>query len=302
MFGKLLVPLDGTPQAAAALPVARTLAHLTGGQIVLVRVTDDLGMAGARTYLADVADELRADDIPVQEFVAGGEAATEIGRLAQAQQVQLVVMVTRGRSGLERTVLGSVAERLVTRGSLPVVLFRPGAHPLGRLRTLLVPLDGSPGAAIALGVAVALARASGAHLELAEVVEPIPRYAYVDNYVDPAWDEEARQAAEVYLQSLAARLRRAGVQAEGHAILGPKVAEQIITEADRAEADLVVMSTHAHRGVTRALLGSVADAVVRTGTCPVLLIHQHSESRPPIDQAARTATDVPASASTQLSR
>jgi nucleotide-binding universal stress UspA family protein len=284
MLSKLLVPLDGMPQAAVAVRLAHTLAQLTRGQIVLVRISkDELGTADALAYLTQVADELRADGTAVQVQVEHGDTATQIERVAQAQHADVIVMATHGRSGVGRTVLGSVAERLVTRGSLPVVLVRPGAHPLGRLQTLLVPLDGSPGAGIALGMAVALARASGAQLTLTEVVEPIPRYAYVDNYVDPAWDEEARQAAEVYVQALAARLRRAGVQADGHAILGANVAEQLVSKADRVEADLVVMSTHAHRGVARALLGSVADAVVRTGNCPVLLIHQRAEPRPPTD-------------------
>jgi nucleotide-binding universal stress UspA family protein len=286
VFSKLLVPLDGTPRAAFALPVARTLAHLTGGEIVLVRVTDDLARIDAHAYLTKVADELRANGIAVQVLVERGNPASEIGRVAQAQHADLIVLVTHGRSGLPRTVLGSVAEWLVTRASVPVLLLRPSERPLERLQTLMVPLDGSPGAGIALGMAVALARASGAQLSLAEVVEPIPRYAYVDNYVDPAWDEEALQAADVYLRALAARLGRAGVQALGHAILGAHVAEQLVAEADRVDADLVVMSTHAHRGVARVVLGSVADAVMRSGNRPVLLVHQHPEPRPPIDQPA----------------
>jgi nucleotide-binding universal stress UspA family protein len=95
----------------------------------------------------------------------------------------------------------------------------------------------------------------------------------------PHGDEEARLAAEGYLQRLAGRLQHTGVRAEGHAILAPDVAQELSAEADRTNADLVIMSTHAHRGLARALLGTGAEAVVRAGNRPVLLIHQHARSR-----------------------
>jgi nucleotide-binding universal stress UspA family protein len=292
MFSNLIVPLDGSPEAAEALHVARSLAHLTAGRIVLLRVTDEPGTVEARGYLAEVAADLESGGVSVSCVVEQGDAATRIERAARAQHADAIVMVTHGRSGVARKVLGSVAERLLTHGSVPLLLLRRGTRPLGQLRNMLVPLDGSPGAAVALGMAVALARASGAQLILSQVVEPIPHYAYVENYVDPSWDEEAERAADVYVQGLAARLHRLGVHVEGHAVLAPHVAEQLSAEAERTDADLVIMSTHAHRGVARALLGSVADGVVRSANRPVLLVHQHSRARLPVHDETGTAPAV----------
>lgn len=286
MFSSLVVPLDGSVQAAAALPVALSLAHLTAGRVVLVRVTDQSRTTEAQEYLAKVAVDLEASGISVSTIVEHGDPATAIEHAASAQRADAIVMVTHGRGGIARTVLGSVAEQLLTHASLPLLLLRPSTRPLEQLRRLLVPLDGSPGAALALSIAVRLSRASGAHVTLTQVIEPIPWSAYLENYVDPKLDDEALQAAEGYVQAVAARIQAAGISCEGRAILAPHVAEQLVAEAERTNADLVIMSTHAHRGIARALLGSVADAVARSAQRPVLLVHQHSGHRLPVNEAA----------------
>lgn len=292
MFKKVLVPLDGTSQAAAALPPARTIAHITGGSLVLLRVTDQEDRSGdPERYLRAVATELQ--DQSVECIVRHGRPAEEIVTVARDLHADLIVMATHGRAGIERFVAGSVAERVLTHSPSPLLLVRPGGKRVTHVKTIVVPTDGSAGAAVALGTALGLARASDARLVLVEAIEPIPVWVYgadsgmgvAPSYVDPAWDEEALSAADAYVQGLVSRLQAAGVQAEGRTVTGGAVTA-IEAVADEADADLVIMSTHAYTGPVRTLLGSTADALVRTAKRPVLLVRR--PSRVPDDEPANT--------------
>lgn len=141
---RLVVPLDGSPLAEAALPLATELAAATGAQLVLVRVEpwltvgsapygtvpeftkmEDDAAAAATDYLAGVRDRLPAD-LAVQTAVLRGRAATSLVDFALYEQADLTVMTTQGRGGLRRLVLGSVADHVV-RAGVPAVLVRPQA-------------------------------------------------------------------------------------------------------------------------------------------------------------------------------
>jgi nucleotide-binding universal stress UspA family protein len=96
-------------------------------------------------------------------------------------------------------------------------------------------------------------------------------------YYDPAWDDEALSAARTYVEGMLTRLRDAGVVANGDARMAPDIAGCIVEAAEQHTSDLVAMSTHALTGLPRAVLGSVADAVVRTAPCPVLLLRRGTQ-------------------------
>jgi nucleotide-binding universal stress UspA family protein len=285
MFSRILVPLDGSPESNVALPVARTVADATGASITLLRVLPSSTLPGDRLLASEatqaldrIVRELQGGDLKVDAHVCYGEAADEILNQLHAQSADLIVMRTHGRAGLERALLGSVAERVLTAGVVPAVFVRPGGRRISHIQTLLVPVDGSPGGAVALGIAVGLARATGATIKLLEIAVPIPLDAWAGyagmSYYDPAWDEEALASAQTYAQGLVTRLRASGLSADGEARMKPGVAETIVAVAEEVRADLIVMSTEALTGVARFLLGSVADAVVRTAHCPVLLLHR----------------------------
>jgi nucleotide-binding universal stress UspA family protein len=281
MFTKLLVPLDGSPLAAAALPTARTLATSLNASILLVRAIPlsegSAGVKPAHEYLAGVADELRQDgSFTVSTCLEPGSPADAIVEAATREGADLVVMATHGRSGIERALVGSVAERLLARSPIPLVVLRPGARRLTDVRTLLVPVDGTPGGAVALAHATALARAAFSRLFLLQVVVALPNHLY-DPYsvvaadVGSNWEDDARAAAQQYVDTQVERLRKSGLEAEGRVATGA-VGEAIEQTAAEIDADLIVMSTHAHTGPIRAVLGSVADAMVRNSGRPVLLV------------------------------
>ena len=282
MFTRLIVPLDGSPQANAALPLAVTFAHATGARIALLRVISESEPEQPILASLDrIAHELAPIDARVTSVIRRGDPATEILQEARAEQADLILMRTHGRSGLTRAVLGSVTEQVLKHTPVPVLLLRPGGHRVKELRTLLVPVDGSPGGAVALGTAIGLAQTTGASLHLVEVVVPIPNYVYTEfniggggYYIDPAWDEEAMAAAESYMQGITSRLQAAGRAASSHVIVANSVSAALVKEAEERQADLIVMSSEALTGAARALLGSVTDAVVRSAHCPVLVVRR----------------------------
>jgi nucleotide-binding universal stress UspA family protein len=138
----------------------------------------------------------------------------------------------------------------------------------------------------------------GATMKLLQVAVPISTNVYAGDpyggmgYIDPAWDEETLASARSYVESMVKRLSDNGVIVDGEARQAPDVANTIVAMADEVEADLIVMSTHALTGPARALLGSVADAVVRSAHCPVLLVHR--EGTAPVAPHGERAVPEPA--------
>jgi nucleotide-binding universal stress UspA family protein len=145
-FKKIVVPLDGSRFAEGALPYAQMLAEHSGGQIELVRiavhpssyvyVSDpatlatlyDSDRAHCEEYLQKVAARLQeASATPVSVAVLEGPVADAILDHAEATNADLIVMSTHGRSGMERWLLGSVAEKVVRSARVPVMLIRPPA-------------------------------------------------------------------------------------------------------------------------------------------------------------------------------
>jgi nucleotide-binding universal stress UspA family protein len=295
MYRTILVPLDGSAFGERALPMALEVARATGAQLVLVRAAGASVLPGvdateaqcqaiseAESYLADEALNLAGQGIQAATAVPFAPAAEAILLEVAMRRADLVIMCTHGRSGLGRWIYGSVAEGVLTRSPVPVLLVRPtGAQPaltpVPGQSCLLVPLDGSAWAEAALPHAAALARNFGCGIQLLTVVAP-PRIPYSD--MTPTLDMlEAGEAqskanqthAHEYLGEAAERLRRDGLRAETAVLEGPP-ADAILRQAHAIGARLILMATHGRSGLARLLLGSVALEVVHRTLLPVLLV------------------------------
>jgi nucleotide-binding universal stress UspA family protein len=286
MFNRILVPLDGTAESNVALPAARTVARATGASVFLLQVLESSDTDASETSKAEkltqVAHELAGSGLRVESAVRRGQAAEEILQQVDEQSADLVIMRTRGQSGIQRAVMGSVAERLLSRSDVPIMILRPGGRRMDRIANILVPVDGSPGGALALASAVELAKPTQAGIRMVEVVVPIAFHTPARGdggpmYYDPAWDDEALSAAQTYVNGMVSRVRQSGATVEGEAILAPDIPGSIVQAADQHASDVIVMSTHALTGLQRAVLGSVADAVVRAAACPVLLLRRNNQ-------------------------
>lgn len=147
------------------------------------------------------------------------------------------------------------------------------------LQNILLPLDGSPLAELALSYATTLARRSGASIVLVQAVQ-----AHTPPGVDQTDAElEVMGRAQTYLQSIAARLDAEHVRAAAH-VYYDDAAHAILDAAERQSADLIVMSTHGRTGIGRMLYGSVADLVLRHATVPVFLVPSGAAGAPTLEK------------------
>lgn len=139
-------------------------------------------------------------------------------------------------------------------------------------RSILIPLDGSAFSESALPWALALGKGSQATLHLASVHEPIPTFAHDE------WDAAASEWTDDYLGQVRDRLLpKAEGGVDGWVGRGP-VVERLLERANEVSADLVVMATHGRGGLTRAWLGSTADAFLRQSGIPILLVRPSDEA------------------------
>jgi nucleotide-binding universal stress UspA family protein len=145
-------------------------------------------------------------------------------------------------------------------------------------RHILVPHDFSDTAQQALSFAIELAGKLGSKLTVVHAYE-VPSYGYPDGVALTAEVASSiRKAAETALEGVASRARRPGLEVQSLLRQGPAWSE-INASAREIHADLIVMGTHGRHGLARALLGSVAEKVVRTAPCPVLTVHGPETSR-----------------------
>jgi nucleotide-binding universal stress UspA family protein len=160
-------------------------------------------------------------------------------------------------------------------------------------RSILLPLDGSSFAEEALPMAARLARDADADLHLVHVIRPAPDVDFKSPGEDLAWRTEVREAASTALGERASRLRRSGVLARADVREGP-VVDALLESAGDHGVDLIVVTTHGAGGFRRWWLGSVADALLRQGEAPVLLVRPWDDtSERPVDEPRFRAILVP---------
>jgi nucleotide-binding universal stress UspA family protein len=145
--------------------------------------------------------------------------------------------------------------------------------------SIMVPLDGTSFAEEALPTAIHLTRTCGARLVLARVVDrTAPSLLLTSALAGQSWADTPTDRAADYLFDVSERiLRSTGVKAQTLVLRGG-IASSLRKEADEMECDLIVMSTHAHGPVGRALQSSTADRLARSATCPVLLVRANGVS------------------------
>ena len=295
MIHTILVPLDGTEFSEQALPTAMAIARRTGARVRLARVHAAMTPAEAllgqspdaaryeleRQTLDRLAGEMTAGGVPTDTSVLDGPAAQALAEHADAVGAGLVVMTTHGRGPIARAFLGSVSVQLLRLLTIPTLLVRPteadGVAPRpGHARHLLIALDGTPAAEAMLLTAAELGEAMGARLTLLRVAEPVVTFhmyppdgiTYGDS--DQEATDQLRRLSREYLERLAEPLRRRGLVVATRVAVHPNPAEAILTEARDLGCDLIALESRGRTGLSRLLLGSVADAVVRDGATPVL--------------------------------
>lgn len=280
------VPLDGSELAARAVRYAARLAR-RDGCIHLVRVPDPSGAPGmsasegevelvraAETELRLTIEQLEKEHIATEAHLGSGLPANVLQTVAREHSVDLIVMSTHGRGGLERVVFGSVAEAVLRVCDRPVLLISPQyaqawEHPSS---TVLIAVDGSALAEEALDVGAQLAARLQTGLTLLQVLEYPSPELYEGTVVlagDPWNLGTLEQEAQAYLKRLARRFEPK--QEPRVAVRFGHPASTIAQVARETDAGAIVMATHGLTGVPQMLLGSVTSGVVQRADVPVLV-------------------------------
>ncbi len=313
-FTRIIVPLDGSNESEQALPYVNSLATRLSIPVRLLHsvepdspaITQSLYStrrwiepasvreAKAIEYLNSTAAGLRGTGLDVDTTIPHRDPVGGIVEEAGKEPSALVAMASHGRSGLARWWMGSVADKVLHLADNPLLIIRvqeqasalPSAAPQG----LIVPLDGSELAELALPHAVYLASALGLPVKLLQVT---PAEAEYYSYMasgpglvptslpsSPSILEMVEFAAREsrgYLADVKDRLASQGIASVETVVTQGAPADSIVDSASSEEGTVVVMTTHGRSGVGRMLLGSVAERVVRQSGCPVLLIRPGSD-------------------------
>lgn len=293
MYRRIMVPLDGSHFAEAALPLAHSVSRRTDAPIHLVTVLEPVppfaygeweaaAEEWSEDYLKNVRDRLApgAGD-RVSTALRSGHVVDALADEAAKRDVDLVVMATHGRGLLSRTWLGSMADAFIHQTDLPVLLVRPDKDEVPEVdedrsfRRILIPLDGSDLSESAIAHALEFGGLFDAAYHLTRVVAyPMDLASpYLPHTVqmNQSLVAEAKEAAESYLEGQARAFAERGLEVSTGVIVDSQPGHGILAEAKAAECDCIAMATHGRSGLSRAILGSAADKVLRGSHTPLLL-------------------------------
>ncbi len=312
LLSKILVPYDFSSFARNALIYALKLAQLYGAElhILHVEVMHEIPEFVSGTW-SDKAEHFRTrveeenDDAvtsllksTVVHYGVGQDIAPGPSVLKYASQydIDLIIVGTHGRRGIRRMILGSVAEEIVKYSVCPVITIGRREHDAAsfdNLKKILVPVDFSSHAEVALHYAKEIAEQTGAELCLLHVVPAQPYPVYTDSGGSSIYDfqPDLEKKALTHLDKLYKRV----VGDEGAASYVVSMglgAKEIVQQAEMMDCDLIVIGTHGLTGVNRFVLGSVTAKTVRNAQTPVFIVRSFGKSLLPEDVGKQLNTAV----------
>jgi nucleotide-binding universal stress UspA family protein len=298
---KILAPTDFSRNAEEALRFAVPLARQLGGKITLLHSIDwqvnsqmqsapgiiDTMNKVAKDAAKDRLDRLARSKVPgdllEKTIVRFAPSHVGIPEGARELKIDLIVISTRGHTGLQRILLGSTAARVVRHASCPVLTVRPvggakvhgpKASSLGPIvKRILVPVVFSEECDSSIHFATALARIMHAWLTLLHVLAPLPLNC--SRYIPEVqqYDAEVKLDAKQKLKSLAATLPQ---DIKSEVLLRQDTPHLgIIRAAREHRCDLIALPTRDLTSLKDFVLGSTAEKVVRHAPCPVLTFNRH---------------------------
>ncbi len=296
-FRKLLVPLDGSRLAEAVLPATRRLAQRFGATVSLLHVMeqgapetvhgerhlDDI--KEAEEYLNRVARECRCPNSSVEVHVHPNlerdVVASIIGH-AREFEADLIILATHGWGGMRDLLVGSIAQQVLRRGVLPVLLIRPtpsGNPPPFEGKRVLVPLDGKQshdGAVLPVVERVAEALGSSLHLLLVvPTLSTMPRNQAPVGILSPsataaALDMEEEEGRN-YLDRVAREMKGRKIDVSAEVRRGD-AANSVVDAVREIDPDLIVMATHGRAGLDAFWSASVGSKILSRIQQPLLMV------------------------------
>lgn len=307
MYKRMLVPLDGSDLAEVVFPYAKELAGRLGIDITILHVSAPASGQYAPMHQAYIGRVTRivkrqlqeaqkkmgiqpeSKPVEVRGELVEGYPADEILRYAEENEVDLILMATRGHSGLKRWSIGSVAGKVLSASKIPVWLVQAGAPeetPYDKWPkiTIIVPLDGSDLAEAVLPHVEVLAKQRGTEsvdVVLLKVSETptMPSYYGPElsgmtlNWGEYMQQEEVRRkkVAKEYLAKVEERLKNSNIGVRSEVLEG-KATDEIVDYANKNPFSIIVMATHGRSGLSRLVYGSVAANVIHGVSRPIFLV------------------------------
>ncbi|HZS93483.1 MAG TPA: universal stress protein [Chloroflexota bacterium] len=295
-FENILIPLDGSKLAEVVLPLVERLAAAESARVTLLHVLERGAPATihgerhlreldeAEAYLREIAERLEAAGIESTYHaheVPEGDVARSIVQHADEEGADLIAIATHGSGRVRQLLFGSIAQQVLQRGTVPVLLARPPTEGgIGDLSPgpVLVPLDGTRAAEDALDTAADLARALGQELHLVMVVatpETVRGDRTAVQTLLPASTRAAldveRQDAVAYLDGLAERLGDSKLTVTTDVRRGG-TASALTAEAEEHGVGIMVVATHGRAGLQAIWAGSVGARLLARTRAPILLL------------------------------
>lgn len=287
----VLIPTDDSDGALAGAKRGIALASRAGADVHVLSIVetpgdpladDDAVLSALESNAEDAVDRIanlardHDDALDITTAVERGTPFQSIREYAHRREIDVVVMGTKGRAGLDMVLLGSVAENVLRTARTPVLVVPPDGdddiHEVTFDR-LLLPTDGSDGAAVATswGIALASKMESAIHALHAVDTNPLSRDPEPDELLDAL-----ERRGEAALEAVREQAGDADVSVSGSIADGPP-ANVILTYANDHDIDLIVMGTHGRTGVGQWFLGSVTENVVRQADVPVFCVPVSAE-------------------------
>jgi nucleotide-binding universal stress UspA family protein len=296
MFEKILIPLDGSELAEAAIPYATNMAEQLEAEICLLHVCPPEHQSYVhmhQIYMNSILTGMRlkmketwlsSKELKIQAEVIVGDPIKVIFDYVKLKGIDLISLTTHGNSGFKPWSMGNVADKIVRGSGIPTLLIRVKEKKDLELRKaivqkILVPLDNSDASKACLPYAVELAKKLKAGLTIFSMAQT----AYAQNLnsagsgIGINWDavdKASEQAADEYLVTIEEDLKTSGVQIDHRSILGIDAAYEILEMEKKGMFDMVIMSTRGRSSIARWAFGSVAEKVLREGNLPILLIKE----------------------------
>jgi nucleotide-binding universal stress UspA family protein len=294
----LIVPLDGSRLAEAALPITRQLAQKLGAPVTLVHLIERhppqqihgehhlSNPKEAERYLSELGRRIFPSGPRVAQHVHATEITDVPGAIAEHATKwgsDLVVMCAHGQIGLRTLLFGSIAQQVAASSAVPVLLIHPGeagAAPIFSERPLLVLLDGTGVDCQSLPLAAALAKACGVSLHLVVVVPTLRTLSGLgaaSGLLLPATTTKILQLAHAdaceYLSRQIALLQADGLPVVGEVLRG-EPSDIIVKTARHVAPDLIVLGIHSEEGLAAFLSKSAVSKLASITPLPLLLVRE----------------------------
>jgi nucleotide-binding universal stress UspA family protein len=290
-FRHILFAADFSQNSREAFRVACSLARENETRLFVVCVVESdwvaedpvfFGQSSVQIFRVDhnerrremISQKLRDEYVPghaihVEYLVTEGDVADEILAMAREKSADLIVMGTHGRTGMDWLLSGSIATAVLRKAPCPVLAMKSAerTRKSDEVKVILHPTDFSANSRAATGIARSLARDFGARLLILNVAAPA---VLIDGTMAPQVDTNVCRQA---LEELRTRL-------DGPDLKYPVLSkltlgldrEEILRTAEEIGCDMIVMGTHGRTGLSRLLMGSVAEAVLPRARCPVMVV------------------------------